>query len=204
MKDLIVLVPDNNVKFGIDGLLSRNESLNTREISYEIFVHPLRDPGIYHNATNFLRPFSSQYSYALVFIDYEGSGQEQTSSHEISENVKRDVEMNGWPNRVEVIVFDPELEIWVWSESPHTAEALGWDSYSELKSWLTSQRIWQENASKPERPKEAVEVALRIKRIPRSSSIYKEIAQNVGLSRCQDQAFIRFRNILQNWFPRRE
>ena len=43
MKDLIVLVPDKNVRFGIDSLLSRYESLNIKQISYDIFVHPLHD-----------------------------------------------------------------------------------------------------------------------------------------------------------------
>ncbi|MGQ9632147.1 MAG: methylation-associated defense system protein MAD4 [bacterium] len=202
MKDLVVLAPDKNAKFGIDGLLSRYESLNIRQISYDIFVHPLHDPGVYRDAANFLRPLSSHYSYALVFLDHEGSGQEITPPDEIARRMKTDIERNGWPNRIEVIVFHPELEIWVWTESPHTAKALGWGDYSELKNWLIGQKIWQENASKPKRPKEAVEVSLRMKRIPRSSSIYKEISQNVSLDRCQDRSFRNFRDILQKWFPK--
>lgn len=204
MKDLVVLVPDKNARFGIDGILSRHESLNIRQISYEIFVHPLRDPGVYHHAANFLRPFSKQYSYALVFLDHEGSGQEKTPSDELANILKRDIENNGWPNRVEVIVFEPELEIWVWAESKHTAEALGWDNYLELKDWLIEQGVWEQNTSKPKRPKEAVEEGLKRKRIPRSSSIYHEIAQNVSFDRCQDKSFIKMRNILQQWFPKEE
>ncbi len=200
MKDLVILVPDKNVQFGIDGLLSRYESLNIKRISYEIFVHPYRDPGVYHYAVDFLRPYSSQYSYALVFLDREGSGQEG-SVDEISKKIKKDIEKSGWQNRVEVIVFDPELEIWVWAESPHTAEALGWNSYPELKAWLIQQGLWKQDTSKPERPKEAVEMSLKEKRLPRSSSIYLEIAQKVTLSKCQDQAFKKFRDILQEWFP---
>lgn len=204
MKDLVVLVPDKNVQFGIDSLLSRYESLNIRQIFYEIFVHPLHDPGVYHNAANFLRPLSNRYSYALVFLDHEGCGQERTPSDEIASTVKRNIERSGWPNRVEVIVFDPELEIWIWTDSPHTASALGWNSFSDLKNWLTQQGLWAQNVAKPERPKEAVEIALRKRRIPRSSSIYREIAQNVSLIGCQDDSFMKFKNILLQWFPKEE
>ena len=202
MKDLIVLVPDKNVRFGIDSLLSRYESLNIKDIFYDIFVHPLHDAGVYHNAANFLRAFSNHYSYALVFLDREGSGQEQTLPNNIANTVKKDIESNGWPDRVEVIVFDPELEIWVWTESPYTAAALGWDNYLDLKKWLNEQGFWEQNSSKPKRPKEAVESSLKLKRIPRSSSIYREIGQRVSLHRCQDESFRSFRNILQKWFPK--
>lgn len=199
MKDLIILVPDKNVKFGIEGLLSRFRSLDIREISYEIFVHPLHDPGIYHDAANFLRPFSNQYSYALVLLDREGSGR-QDSAEEIAREIKRDIERNGWPSRVEVIIFDPELEIWVWTESQHIAAVLGWDNYLQLKEWLREQGLWQRDAYKPSRPKEALEISLKRRRIPRSSSIYLDIAKRVNLNLCQEASFIRFKNILQQWF----
>jgi hypothetical protein len=202
MKNLVILVPDKDVRLGIDGLLSRYRSLNIKQISYDIFTHPLHDPGIYHGAANFLRPLSNQYSYSLVFLDREGSGQ-HGSTEQIARNIKRDIKRNGWPNRVEVIVFDPELEIWAWTESKNTARALGWNNYLELKTWLTEQGInWKQDGLKPERPKEALELSLRKKGIPRSSSIFREIADNVGLNRCQDESFRKCREILQRWFPR--
>jgi hypothetical protein len=200
MKDLVVLVPDKDVRFGIDGLLSRYQSLNIRKISYEIFIHPMHDPGVYHDAANFLRPFSNQYSYALAFLDLEGSGQ-QGSTEEIAEYIKRDIERNGWPEKVEVVVFNPELEIWIWIESQHTAKALGWDDYLELKEWLRERGQWEQNASKPRRPKEALLISLKNKRIPRSSSIYFEIAKKANLNLCHEPSFERLKNILKQWFP---
>lgn len=203
MKDLIVLVPDKNVLFGMEGLLSRFRSLNIKQISYEIFVHPLHDPGVYHDAAKFLRSFSNQYSYALAFLDREGSGREKEQSEEIAGKVKKEIEHNGWPDRGEVIVFDPEVETWIWTESTDIAKALGWDDYSELKTWLMQREVnWKQNALKPERPKEAVELSLKRKGIPRSSSIYREIANNVDFNRCQDNSFREFREILQKWFPK--
>jgi hypothetical protein len=173
-----------------------------RQISYEVFVHPMHDPGVYNDAANFLRPFSNQYSYVLVSLDREGSGQERDPSEEIAAKLKKEIERNGWEDRGEVIVFDPEVEIWIWTESNDIAKAFGWNHYAELKEWLIQQGMgWKQNIPKPERPKEAMELSLRKKRIPRSSSIYHEIANNVGLHRCQDESFRKFREILQRWFP---
>ena len=201
MKDLIVLVPDKNMKSGLENLLHRTESLNIHAITFDIFVHPQRDPGIYHRAADFLRPFSRVYSYAIAFIDREGSGQEDLSSDEMANRIKRHIENNGWPKKAEVIVFDPELENWIWTDSIHTAQALGWSNYSELNAWLEKQGLWHKSMNKPGRPKEAVEISLRQKGIPRSSSIYKEIAQRASFTQCRDQAFMKFKTVLQRWFP---
>lgn len=50
-------------------------------------------------------------------------------------------------------------------------------------------------------PKEVVEAALRIKGIPRSSSIYYEIATKVNFDGCSDPAFVKLRATLAAWFP---
>lgn len=202
MKDLIVLVPDRNTQYGIGGLFSRYQALNIREISYKIVVHPLHDPGVYNDAANFLRPFSTQYSYTLVFLDYEGSGQEEKIvPGKMAKKIKKEIEQNGWLRRVEVIVFEPELEKWVWIESSYTAKSLGWSDYSELKKWLTVQKLWEENTPKPKRPKEALERCLEKVHVPRSSSIYLKIAHQVNFNRCQDSSFGELKCVLQKWFP---
>jgi len=201
VKDLIVLVADKNAKFGIENLLSRIESLGIRKISYETYVHPRHDPGIIHEAAEFLRQFSRDCSYALVLLDHEGSGQENIPCDEVASKLKRDIELCGWQDRVEVIVFNPELENWAWAESRHVAEAFGWNNYPDIKNWLKEHGVWEENALKPKKPKEALELSLKKSGIPRSSSIYQEIAQRVTLSNCQDQSFIKFKMILRGWFP---
>ena len=61
MKNLVVLVPDKNTKFVLQGLLPRHQSFGIKEIQYDIFVHPHRDPGVYHNAVNFLQTFQTQF-----------------------------------------------------------------------------------------------------------------------------------------------
>ena len=200
MKDLIVLVPDKDAQFALGGILGRHDALHTQRIEYVIFVHPLHDPGVYKNAVAFLRPYLNQYEYALVFLDREGSGQEKKSASRISDELRKQLERNGWPERVAVIVFDPELEIWAWVDSAQMAQTLGWTDYRQLKNCLIQRGFWQRNSPKPQRPKEAFEWALRSKGIPRSSSIYKEIADQVRFSGCVEASFETFRTILKEWF----
>ena len=74
-KPLIVLTADTQQKQTVATLLShRWQSLGIRQIQAEIFSHPRHDPGVYHDAGNFLAPFAKQYSHALVLIDAEWGG----------------------------------------------------------------------------------------------------------------------------------
>ncbi|MFB3133348.1 MAG: hypothetical protein ACE10K_12585, partial [Rhodothermales bacterium] len=57
---------------------------------------------------------------------------------------------------------------------------------------------------KPQRPKEAVEAVLRATDTPRSSSLYRQLAQKVSLNRCDDPAFLKLKSTLQEWFGIRE
>ena len=200
MKDLIVLVPDKDTQFALEGILGRHDAFHTKRIEYDIFVHPLHDPGVYKNAVEFLRPYLNQYKYALVFLDREGSGQERNTASQISHDLRKQLERNGWSERAEVIVFDPELEIWAWVDSAQMAQTLGWMDYRQLKNHLIQRGFWQRNRPKPQRPKEAFEWALRSKGIPRSSSMYKEIADQVSFNGCVEASFEMFRTILKAWF----
>ena len=104
----------------------------------------------------------------------------------------------GW-QQAAAIVLEPELEIWVWSDSPHVVEILGWKQ-PDLNRWLKHQRFLRENELKPTRPKESMEAALRQVRKPRSSILYRRLAEKVSLGRCTDDAFNKFKTTLQNWF----
>lgn len=100
-----------------------------------------------------------------------------------------------------MLVVEPELEVWLWGQSPHVARALGWDNLLPLQTWLRDHGLWSQGALKPERPKECVEAALRQTGMRRSSSIYGEIARRVSLQGCQDQTFQKLCSVLRDWFP---
>jgi hypothetical protein len=204
-KDLIVLVADKNMKFTLEGLLSRSKSLNIRlpSSSYDISIHLERDPGCFKNGHNFLRPFQHSHNYALVMFDREGCGQEKLSREELERQVKERMNQSGWNGRGAAIAIDPELENWVWTNSPHVETFLGWKAdLPNLHTWLVQEGfLTGTTTSKPAKPKEAVEKAMRKTGKARSSALYRQLAENVSLAGCTDKAFVKFRQVLSNWFP---
>lgn len=183
-KDLVALVADKNMEATIVSLLERPQALGIRPITYDVFVHPRRDPGCVTEADDFLRTFSSVYRYALVLFDHEGCGREQVPPEPLADEVKARLEEASWTTRAEAIVLAPELEVWAWSGSPHVARCLGWeDRKPPLRDWLAKRGFWQADAPKPHPPKAAFEAALREVHKPRSSAIYGELARSVSLAR---------------------
>jgi hypothetical protein len=194
---LVVLVADKNMEATMRGLLERHDALGIRSLRADVFVHPQRDPGVLNKADNFLRPFHRQYEYALVLFDHEGCGRETQTPSQLQANVRQRLESSGWSGRCEVTLLVPELEVWVWSDSPYVPQALGLGS-EELADVLA--QYGKTAMGKPERPKEAMETALRRSRLPRPSALYGELARNVNLQQCVDPAFQQLRETLRRWF----
>jgi hypothetical protein len=200
-KDLVVLVADRNQEYAVKGMLARDKSLGIRQISFDIHVHPEKDSGVLLHAHDFLRPFSRRYGFALVLLDKEGSGQEKCSREELENGLETKLSSSNWADRCGAIVIEPELEIWVWSDSLKVDEVLGWAGKSpDLRSWLTDRGYLQTGRIKPQRPKEAMEAALRVRYKPRSSSVFLQLAQQVSLERCADPSFQKFKVTIQDWF----
>ncbi len=197
-KDLVVLVADIQQQQTVATLLTeRYPSLRIRDINFDIYTHSNRDPGVFHGAGSFLADLAGLYQHALVLIDAEWG---VLSVEEIEEKIQDDLNRNGWKGRSAVVVIDPELEIWVWSSSRHVPELFGTD-WEMIKDLGLQTNYWQEDETKPSRPKELLEEVLRRNNKRRSAALYQQLAQKVGLSRCQDDSFRRFREILQGWFP---
>lgn len=201
--DLVMLVPGKNERETFEGLLSsRQMSLEMRKVVYEILVHPRRDPGCFHEGPDILQPYQGLAQYSLVVLDYEGSGQEGRPPNDVRYDLKRRLELSGWAARTEVLVLCPELENWVWSDSPEIDQVIGWRCRKpQLRDWLMAQEWWPPGIAKPSRPKECLEAALREVRMRRSSAIYRQLAEKVGLTRCQDEGFRAFRETIKSWFP---
>lgn len=203
MQDIVFLVADADMMQAIIGLLSRTPSLGIRDVTYQIYKHDRRDPGCCNEAHLFLRAFVNQFRYAIVLFDHEGCGREQDDVEAIQDELETQLTITGWEDRNRVVVIKPELEIWVWSDSPKVDECLGWANHQPaLRTWLQHNKLLRQNEIKPEKPKEAVEKSLREVRKPRSAAIYKQIANSVSLSRCNDPSFERLKSTLRAWFPK--
>lgn len=200
-KDLIVLCADKNMEFALRGILARGDALGLRPVVVDVFVHPERDPGCLNRGQDFLRPFAEDYSRALLVFDHQGCGREAVPPEQMEADLDSILAAQGWHGSA-AIVIGPELENWVWSDSPHVDDILGWSGRSPpLRRWLAERGLWNDGSVKPDQPKEAVEAALRHARKQRSSSIYRDLATRVGLGRCTDRAFLKLKAALRSWFP---
>jgi hypothetical protein len=202
MKDLVILVPDKNMEAAVEGILLRHKALGIRQLDVKVIVHPARDPGCLRDGSEFLRQFCNQYAHGLILFDREGCGRESLSAEQLEGSVESQLRSSGWEERAATIVLDPELEIWVCSESTHIPRILGWETdMASLRQWLIDNCYSRPDQSKPDRPKEAMEKILRIQKKPRSSEIYSELARKVGLKHCRDRAFGKLKETLSAWFP---
>ena len=201
-KNLVVLAADKDMEQALKGLFERPDALGIRPIMVDIHIYPQRDPGCARHGIEFLSALSQLYDHGLLIFDHEGSGRDDTTPEQLQKSLNEDFTRSIWDDRAKAIVLSPELEAWVWSDSPHVDEVAGWKSRKPpLRSWLVEQGWLMEGRIKPERPKEAFEAALYDSRTPRSSSLYLQLARSVSVERCTDAAFLDLRKILQEWFP---
>lgn len=199
--DLVVLVPDKNFEYGVRGLLSRPDTLGIREIDFRVIVHPKRDPGCARTSHEILRLFCRNYDRALLLFDKEGSGCESQRTDALTEVIRNRLSANGWGDRADVIVLEPELEAWIFPPTAEVQRCLGWNQLIALRVWLETERFCLVGHPKPRRPKEALERILFTLRRPRSSSIYECLGRSVNFQACADPAFQKFWQILAAWFP---
>lgn len=203
-RSLVVLVADKDMEQALLGLLERPESLGIRPVArYDIFVHPGRDSGCRTHCDGFLRNLQRRYAFALVLFDLEGSGRDSTPRVDVETEVERRLEANGWKGRSASIALDPELEVWVWSDSSEVDLVLGWSGASEpkLREWVRDQGFVLDDSGKPARPKEALRAALRQVRKQPSSALFRALARRVSLNRCTDPGLAKLTRVLRGWFP---
>ncbi len=186
--DCVFLLADKQMKETFDGFLGRDKfhlSLGTRLFTYEMYAPDRRfgDSGIFEKGHDFLERYRATCHHAIVALDHQWEG--APAPEIIQQTVKSKLVGKGWTeDSVEVIVIEPELEVWLWQDSPHIARAFkdfNYSPYSSLRKWLEVRGFWEPASLKPAQPKDAFELLCRISRTPRSSAIYQKIAQQVSV-----------------------
>jgi len=209
MRDCLFLVADKNMEGMLKGFFSReafHRAMGCGHLDFDsrqdlLVAHGQNDPGLYTRANEFLQPYARTHQHAVVIVDAEWSG--SPGKDAILQRLNQHLTNVGWSDDSGCgVVLAPELENWVWQDSPHVCSALGSDmTFAALRAELEAKGFWQPNEAKPDRPKEAVEWALRQSRKGRSSAIYQQLATRVTAKGCTDQAFRTLRNALLRWFP---
>ena len=199
--DLVCLVADKNMEAAIEQLFERPKSLGTRAFKFKVRKHQEHDPGCFKNSEEILDLYCSDAEHALVILDYDWGGVPASNGSELEDKLEHSLNNRYEEGWARAVVIEPELEAWVFSTSPHVANILGWPSNQDLRFFLTSSDLWIPEESKPSDPKAALEAALVQKRIPRSSSIYRQLAERVGTKSCTDRSFVRLKSLLKGWFP---
>ena len=210
MKDLLVYVADGNMAAAVAGLLDRpgiHRAIGCAPFRFDSrsdikTAAGQNDSGVYTRADELMRPFVSEFRHAVVIADEEWTG--SPGALAIEQKLRSHLERAGWPaERGTALVVSPEADLWLWSDSPHSATALGWESWDALRPELEGNGFLVAGQLKPARPKEAAEWALRHgpKRGKRSSRLYREVSGNISVRRCQEPAFQAFLDQLRTWFP---
>ncbi|HCL57135.1 MAG TPA: hypothetical protein DHW82_09045 [Spirochaetia bacterium] len=169
--------------------------------SFDVFVHPQKDNGVLNNGVEFVRPYINDYKYLLICFDFEGCGKENQGIEVLESRLVEQLNSNGWKDRNQSIIFNPELEIWLWVDDSKIHELLDWEDKKSIYNWIEDKGFkFKEGVKKPIRPKEAFEAALRYQKIPKSSSLYAQLAQTASYKKCHDPAFNKFIGLIQKWF----
>jgi hypothetical protein len=203
VKDLIVLLADKDAEFSMQGILGNPLRLGIRNITFKVVADRQgKDPGVFRKCHDVLRSSLGLYDHALVVFDRDGCGS-QESREALELETENRLAQNGGHDRCAAVVMDPELEVWVWSESPHVPEVLGRSSVAaELTRTLEHAGYLEPGHTKPHNPKDALDHVLRLSNKRHSSALFLELAQKVGFESCKDPAFLKLKATLQKWFAR--
>ena len=204
-KELVVVAADKSIKMAVAAVLARRRALRIRALEpsqYDLLEHVGRDSGVFQKGHELLRLYLKTHRHGLLLCDRHGCGREDASREALEQEMEERLRQSGWGNRAAAVVIDPELEVWVWTRSPHVEEVLGWKGRRpSLVEWMRNNGYLAEGEIKPQRPQECLDRALEIAKKPRSSALFGQIAKRVSLASCTDPAFRKLRSTLQSWFP---
>ncbi len=200
--ELVVLCADLDIEQAVTGLLARPEALKIRRVRHQLIRDTMagHDGGTFKRAHAVLESYSTDpRCHALVLFDRDWDGAPSRNAKELADDVERRLALK-WKERARCVVFDPEIEIWVFSDSPHVDRTLGFPD-GQLRNWLREQGHCSDGQAKPGDPKTAMRQALRTSKIKPSAALFQELASKVGLERCIDPSFRLFVETLRTWFP---
>lgn len=208
MRDCVFFVADKTMRETFLGFLGREDrgnQLGCGAFEFDpgedlFFAAGQNDPGLWTRANELVRPFLTTHHKAVVALDCAWNGSPGQAA--ILECISQQLQDSGWDtNRFVVIAINPELEEWIWQDSPILEKELRHSGPASLRLSLAERGLWPANQSKPPSPKEVFLQIQEENRVKKSSAVFKRIAAAVPIAACTDPEFKRLIAQLQAWFP---
>jgi len=203
-KSLFLLTADKHMKACVEAVLGRSRSIGVRlsASDYDVAIESGHDSSVFGRGQESVRAYLRSHQYALLICDRHGSGGERLSRERMEERMEERLAQNGWQDRSAAIVIDPELENWIWADQRVVDAIFGWQGRQpSLREWLRLNDYMAEGESKPRHPKKCLENALAIVGRQKSAILFRQVAEQVNLTRCTDPAFLKLVSVLRQWFP---
>jgi hypothetical protein len=216
MRPIVFHLADHHMAEGFKAFFKRNDwqfKLGCERFDFdpdderELFrVGGCTDPALFASAHENLRLHQRTHQKAIVIIDaqFPGSpGTDGDGAAEIRQRILAKLHGSGWAEgRVEVVVIQPMLEAWLWSESDHVSAIFGVPNFADLRTTLVEKGVWVAGESKPQDFKEATALAGRIKQRVSGAALFRKVFTCARtLNGCSEPGFNRLRTTLQTWFP---
>lgn len=166
----------------------------------EIFNEPgCTDGGVHTQAHLLLNGYRQTHQRALVILDQQFGG--EIPAADVRDDILKRLHKSGWGVAAcEVVVIDPELEVWLWQDNPNVEQALKFNGGS-LREYLDGTGDWPAGRAKPNSPKEVMQALMKKNGAGLPMVVYRKIARSVGVGGCTDGSFGHFQATLQAWFP---
>lgn len=209
MRPLVILTADGTMNAVFTAFFNRpgwHQTLGCHPFELRpeqdiLYVPGQTDGAIHNRAHEFLRPYLSTHDRALVVLDQQFGGERPAA--QVRDDIVERMNRNGWSPNNDVVVIDPELEVWLWQDKPQIARAVG-HTGQPLRAMLRESGEWPAHASKPTHPKDTLQQLIRTNRAGAPMAVYTRIVKAVGVKGCDDAAFHHFRDTLRGWFPAAE
>ncbi|SDL79356.1 hypothetical protein SAMN05216298_0044 [Glycomyces sambucus] len=201
MRDIVFLVADNAMVQLLRGFFDRDQFhrvLGCRSFDFDadqdIAHAPYKDSHVYGSARELLSPYEKSHQFAVVLVDAKWEG--SRGADHMREHIGRSLR-HEWKDRHKVIVFDPELEIWLWQDNPNVGKALGCKDFRKI---LAESGHWPVGMAKPAKPKAALEHLRRRHRADKGNAVFRRVAGAMSFKNCTDPSFAILRDTLRDWF----
>ena len=223
MRSLLAMVADKDARMGVGALLANgsryrhsrpSRQLATFDFQVESDLRSVsgHDGHLHVHVADLLRQYRSTHQRVLVFLDQQFGG--ELLAAEIHADICKRLTADGWSReRFEPIVFDPEIEIWMWQERNNATfdSLIGFNRrptdakrYRSVRDWLRHQPaaspLWPDGKTKPPDPKQALEWTMRRCQTPLSSTTFANAAEILGDKGCTDASYQSFNATMVRWF----